>query len=237
MAEMIADCRRCGAGRTTFDVYHSQRVGVDHRHRNRIEAYCTCRHCRGGTIFLIVATQGGYPYDEIYTGGIHNQGGNVNHLVEVDRHISLRDNSGIEPPEHLPKDIDAAFKEGAACAAIACYNAAGAMYRLCVDHATWGLLPPDGAAAPNNKIKRSLGLRLQWLFENGHLPAALQELSEAIKEDGNDGAHEGTLRKAEAEDLQDFTVALLERLYTEPERLRLAKERRDARRTGAEEGG
>ena len=89
-------------------------------------------------------------------------------------------------------------------------------------------------AKPNNKVKRSLGLRLQWLFEKGLLPVALQELSEAIKEDGNDGAHEGTLTKAEAEDLQDFTVALLERLYTEPERLRLARERRDARRAGPE---
>jgi hypothetical protein len=51
-----------------------------------------------------------------------------------------------------------------------------------------------------------------------------------IKEDGNDGAHEGTLKKEDAEDILDFTVALLSRLYTEPERLRLAKLRRDKRR-------
>jgi hypothetical protein len=68
------------------------------------------------------------------------------------------------------------------------------------------------------------------LFDNKILPEALHELSGCIKEDGNDGAHEGTLRKADAEDLLDFTAALLERLYTEPERLRLAQSRRDARR-------
>jgi hypothetical protein len=38
------------------------------------------------------------------------------------------------------------------------------------------------------------------------------------------------LNKADAEDLLDFTVALLERLYTEPERLKLAKARREERR-------
>jgi hypothetical protein len=230
MAEMLADCPRCGGANITFDVYHSQEVGQDYRRKLVIEAYCTCRHCKKGTIFMVVAKYSGHPYDDVYAKGVQAHGGSINRLVEVERYISLRDKAGIDPPEHLPADINAAFKEGAACAAIACYNAAAAMYRLCVDHATWALLPEEGAAEPSNRVRRSLGLRLQWLFANGHLPPALQELSEAIKEDGNDGAHEGTLTKAEAEDLQDFTAALLERLYTEPERLRLAKERRDARR-------
>ena len=55
-------------------------------------------------------------------------------------------------------------------------------------------------------------------------------MSSCVKDDGNDGAHAGTLKKADAEDILDFTVALLERMYTEPERLRLAKARRDSRR-------
>jgi hypothetical protein len=50
------------------------------------------------------------------------------------------------------------------------------------------------------------------------------------KEDGNDGAHAGTLTKEDAEDLLDFATALFERMYTEPERLRLARERREKRR-------
>ena len=57
--------------------------------------------------------------------------------------------------------------------------------------------------------------------------------SSCVKEDENDGAHEGTLSKEDAYELLDFTTALLERMYTEPERLRLAKERRDARRIAA----
>jgi hypothetical protein len=68
-------------------------------------------------------------------------------------------------------------------------------------------------------------------MENGLIAQDLYDLSECIREDGNDGAHDGTLTKEDAADLLDFTVALFERMFTEPERLRLAKERRDKRRT------
>lgn len=101
---------------------------------------------------------------------------------------------------------------------------------MCVDIASRSLLPEGDENGLNAKIRRSLGLRLDWLFKHGKLPAALAELSTCIKDDGNDGAHAGTLTKEDAEDLLDFTQALLERMYTEPERLRLAKARRDERR-------
>ena len=117
--------------------------------------------------------------------------------------------------------------------AVNCFNAAGTMYRLCLDLATRDLLPVENADGLNSKIRFSLGLRLQWLFNNGKLPSGLQDLSSCVKEDGNDGAHEGTLTKPDADDLQDFTIALLERIYTEPRRIEAAKERRDARRTAA----
>ncbi len=82
----------------------------------------------------------------------------------------------------------------------------------------------------NRATRRNLGLRLPWLFDNGSLPEGLRQLSTCVKEDGNDGAHAGTLTTKDAEDLLDFTTVLLERLYTEPERLRLAVERRLQRR-------
>ena len=68
------------------------------------------------------------------------------------------------------------------------------------------------------------------MFDHKILPVELRELAMCIREDGNDGAHAGTITKADADDLVDFTIALLERLVTEPKRLELAKERRDARR-------
>jgi hypothetical protein len=40
------------------------------------------------------------------------------------------------------------------------------------------------------------------------------------------GAHAGNLTKPDAEDVLDFTEALLERLVTEPKRLEIAQQRR-----------
>ena len=144
--------------------------------------------------------------------------------------MSLKDQATVVPPGHVPERIADVFKEGATCLAVRCYNAAGTMFRLCVDLATRSMLPNEEVEGLNAKVRRDLGLRLPWLFDKGLLPPALKELSSCIKEDGNDGAHAGTLKQPDAEDLLDFTTALLERMYTEPERLRLAQERRDARR-------
>lgn len=104
------------------------------------------------------------------------------------------------------------------------------MFRLCIDLATRRLLPAEDAPEPNKSIRRYLGLRLPWLFDKKQLPEELRELSTCIQQDGNDGAHAGTLTMEDAEDLRDFAFALLERLYTEPAKLQIAKKRRDKRR-------
>ncbi|WP_227470217.1 DUF4145 domain-containing protein [Massilia sp. YMA4] len=143
--------------------------------------------------------------------------------------VTLKDNASEPPPEYLPNNIKAIFEEGASCLAANCFNAAATMFRLCIDLATKSMMPPVPADLPS-KIRRNLGLRLPWLFDNGKLPEALRELADCIKEDGNDGAHEGTLGRLDAEDVRDFTYVLLQRIYTEPAQLGLAKERRNARR-------
>jgi hypothetical protein len=169
----------------------------------------------------------------IKKSGLAKLAGAAGHLVKVESFISLKDAAPVDPPEHLPGQILAAFKEGARCQSVGCFNAAGVMFRLCVDLATKARLPEADRDGLNARIRRSLGLRLPWLFEQGLLPAGVQELSACIKEDGNDGAHVGSLTEVDTEDLLDFTTALLEHLYTEPERLRLAQARRDSRRGNA----
>jgi hypothetical protein len=156
--------------------------------------------------------------------------GSANNYVHIERAITELDNASTPAPEHLPENIHLAFEEGAKCLSAKCYNAAGTMFRLCVDHATTALLPESNQNGLNATIRRSLGLRVQWLFDNSILPQTLRDLSHAVKEDGNDGAHAGLLSVNDAEDLLDFTVTLLERLYTEPKRLELAITRRNARR-------
>jgi len=92
------------------------------------------------------------------------------------------------------------------------------------------MLPEQQVEGLNQRTRRNLGLRLPWLFDNELLPESLKDLSTCVREDGNDGAHAGNLGKEDAEDLLDFTKILLERIFTEPERIRQAAERRVQRR-------
>lgn len=235
MAELVANCPRCDATHTTFDVRSQTVTGNQYNWQNRYEVFCVCRHCGKATVFVLF--DAGIPQKEHIqaVNGLSNVKGSINGLVRIEGFISLKDATGKEPPEHLPENVRAAFVEGAACHAIKCHNAAGTMFRLCVDLATRPLLPQGEAASLTQKIRRDLGLRLPWLFDNGLLPSGLRDLSLCIREDGNDGAHAGTLSEDDTEDLLDFTIALLERIYTEPQRIELAKTRREKRRAKLKE--
>jgi hypothetical protein len=229
MAELVTDCPRCGAEKITFDVTQDHYIFSKYDWQRYYEVFSICRHCKRSTIFVI-SQKNHADKDYIRQNGILKYTGTMNQFMTIENFISLKDHSAIDPPEHLPDDIAAVFTEGATCMAVRCHNAAATMFRLCLDIATRQMLPEEDEAGLNAKVRRDLGLRLPWLFNTGRLPEALHDLSLCVKEDGNDGAHKGTLLKADADDLLDFTIALLERLYTEPERLRLAKERRESRR-------
>jgi len=231
MSELVADCPRCGANRITFDLVSHAQVGVRYSWQKWYEVFCICRHCNLSTVF-VVSEKGTDEAKVIQQkSGLNKIQGSVNSLVSIESFVSLKDRAAIAPPEHLPEDILSAFTEGATCMAVGCFNAAGTMFRLCVDLATQSLLPESGEGL-NKRAKRELGLRLPWLFQNKLLPESLNELSLCIKEDGNDGAHRGSLKSEDAQDILDFTILLLERLYTEPKRLNIAKERREQRRQG-----
>ena len=233
MAELVADCPRCHARKITFDIAQAHITGVEYGWQQWYEAFCICRHCRRATVFVLSESVHGN-YKLVHEKGLLSFVGAVNRYVSIEGFISLKDTAAAEPPEHIPDNVEKIFREGATCLAVGCNNAAGTMFRLCIDIVTRGMLPEGDADGLNPRVRRDLGLRLPWMFDHGVLPESLRELSTCVREDGNDGAHAGTLKREDAEDLLDFTSALLERIYTEPERLRLAKARRDKRR-GAQE--
>lgn len=220
--------------RHTFDVEACLPTVQSYGWKNHYEAFSICRNCRRSTVFTISARSANSE-DHLFKtyGSILNSKQSLNRHFDVDGYVSVKDRAPAAPPEYVPPNIERAFVEGAACQAIDCHNAAAAMFRLCVDLATQDLLPNHDENGLNSKIRRSLGLRLAWLFANSKLPEALHDLSSCIKDDGNDGAHEGVLTKADTEDVCDFTHTLLERLYTEPARVRAVQDRRAARRAEA----
>lgn len=219
MSLLVTDCPRCNARKITFRV-----GGVCEFSPQSAEVFCICHHCHRTTVF-IVTPKGDWTIKEILESGEES----INVFVNVDGYISIRDHSAPSPPQHLPKGIESVFNEGAACLAIGCYNAATAMFRLCLDLATKSRLLEE-SEKPNASTQRSLGQRLDWLFDNEKLPKSLRELSTCIKDYGNDGAHEGNLSKEDAEDIFEFTFNLLEQIYTAPAKLEMAKQRRESRR-------
>lgn len=240
MPLLVADCPRCGAAKMTFEITAHVFREQEHGWLNRHEVFSICRRCARPTTFVIALSIEGRHFDLAASDKLSRDKellmkltSALNPWFEVERYVSLRDNVPIQPPEHLPDGIASIFREGAACLSIGCHNAAGTMFRLCLDLATKPLLPPateNTTPQPNGKQRRDLGLRLAWLFDNGRLPVELKALAQCVREDANDGAHAGTLTKLESEDLLDFTEALLERLISEPKRLELAAARRDERR-------
>lgn len=230
MAVFVADCPRCGSSKMTFDIRQTIFLHLTYNWKRHYEAFGVCRNCSKSTVFVI--SQKNIDDEKFLRAHDPTElDTSLNPHFEYEGFISIKDMGADEAPEYVPAVIKNAFEEGARSLVTGSYNAAGAMFRLAVDLSTRPLLPTEEIAGLNNKTRRDLGLRLPWLFENGKLPADLRDLSTCIREDGNDAAHAGTLKKEDALDLLDFTTNLLERLFTEPRRLEIAKERREARRT------
>ncbi|RCV86945.1 DUF4145 domain-containing protein [Billgrantia montanilacus] len=229
MAELVADCPRCGSSRISFDLLSAIHTRTEYGWQYWYETFAICRQCHLSTVFVL-ADDVNADYEAVHKTGLIHIDHAVNRYVRIEGIITLKDRAEVEAPEYVPNAINNVFMEGATCLKVDCWNAAATMFRLCIDLVTKGLLPEQDVERLNQRTRRNLGLRLPWLFDNQLLPESLRELSTCVREDGNDGAHAGTLRKADAEDLLDFTRILLERIYTEPERIRLAAERRRQRR-------
>ena len=232
MFELVADCPRCGTRRITFDLTETHYLFKEYGWIKYYEAFCVCRKCQRSTVFVLTPKHRGvsipWSGDRIAMESAARVA--VNLHMNVKSFVNISNLEARRPPEHLPKHIEAAFKEGAICLSVGCFNAAAAMFRLSLDLATKDLLPNEEVDGLDHPTRHFLARRLKWLFDNNKLSESLRELSSAVKDEGNDGAHDGSLDKNDADDLVDFAEAFLERLYTEPEKLRLAEERRKARR-------
>lgn len=219
----------------TFDILADVYMGTEYNWKHYHEVTARCRRCHRPSLLLVglhdIERKDQYGKD----GSITVTSGDLGKVFRFERVISTADLAANEAPGFLPENIDRAFREGTRCLAIGCHNAAAAMFRLCLDLATKSMLPEAGTdGGPNNHQRKNLAPRLEWLFAQNHLPADLQELSVAVKDYGNDGAHDGDLDENEADDLYDFAFALLERLYTQPARLAEMRARRDGRKKPAQ---
>lgn len=226
MSVFSMDCPRCGVKQITFDLHCYHRLEKSRYRQVLYEGFCVCRACSQSVIITFTPTHLA-DIESAQTDLLHEKLC-VTDLVEILGHVGIADLRNAEAPLHVPEAVARAYIEGSKCFAVGCWNAAAAMFRLSIDIATKAKLP--AADGPNDWTRSHLSPRLEWLFENEILPSELKDLSSCIKDYGNDGAHDGNLTKEDAEDLKDFVLVLLERIYTEPEKIRIAQQRREERR-------
>ncbi len=131
MSELVANCPRCGAQEMTFDLMTQLPLYEKYGWQYWFEAFCICRSCRRSTTFVLSHKQISGK-DEIKKG-LADLNRAVNRLMNIEGYISLKDAAAKKPPDDLPEKIDAVFREGAACLSIGCFNAAGTIFRLCID--------------------------------------------------------------------------------------------------------
>lgn len=213
----------------TFDI--KSWVVVDDSYYGESEAFVQCRHCWRPSVISIGKRDISSP--EL----VSHKGVFINASWEFKSYVVVIPNAQ-KCPDHTPLDVETIFNEASKCLGIGAYEAAGTMFRKVVDKATRSMLPAQPAdedkAHPDFiawKVRKDLKLRLEWLLANNRVSRALEPLLESVREDGNDAAHD-RIGKEEAEDLQDFTVVLLETLYTVPGQVEANRLRRESRRQG-----
>ncbi len=109
MADLVADCPRCGSRRITFDVTAAKLFRTEHKWQNWYEAFGICRNCGRTTIFVLSESVDA-DYGYVHKVGLLKVEGSLNRYVKVDGHITLKDTSSVSPPEFLPKNIEATFR-------------------------------------------------------------------------------------------------------------------------------
>ena len=127
MAELVANCPRCGANSITHDVTAFNFLEKDgYSGEEHYEVFGICRRCSQGTIFVV-------------SGKLDQQAMKqeaLNQYVRVQGFINLKDQATVAPPEYVPPNIAKVFREAATFMGVECWNAAGTMFRLCVDLAS-----------------------------------------------------------------------------------------------------
>lgn len=240
MATVVFDCPACSASNSTFDL-------LSHHCIKSVFTwflFSVCRACNNSVVINAQITEDlGYEitgnqfldeedYKQIYDFANKRlllKEFHINNIFGELSYSPILPNTD-QPPEYLPKEVESIFKEAAKCLSIGCFNAAGAMFRLCLDSVTKKIVEQNEELNPTSNDKKSIHNRLVWIFMNNILPSSLEDLSRCIKDNGNDAAHDGSLTREDAEDLLDFSYILLERVYTEPYRIAAAIQKRSERR-------
>lgn len=235
MTLYVADCRRCGAQRMSFDVYGVSVAIEAERNpdpygtlwRRRLELACRCHECGGTSVFLL-DTLARDEEELPKTTFEQNENPTTFGYSEVGAIPSKR----AEPtPADTPEPAASFYKQGSTAMAHGLYDAAGAMFRKCLESVTrTDDLVQKVPEAERAAFRSSwLKARIKKLKDIHAIPPALADLVDVIKEEGDGAVHDDVIYdKKSAEALQGFTKAFLEQTFTIPAQIKRVRERRGA---------
>ena len=127
----------------------------------------------------------------------------------------------IEIPANIPHPVAKAFKQAAESRKGKHFDAAAAMYRKSMELALKALSPDIEAW----KIEK----RIDKMAAEGLITKELQEWAHELRLDGNDVLHEDEATAEMVDQMHSFCKFLLTYLYTLPEQVKAARERRAAK--------
>ena len=218
MTFYVKNCRRCGAQKMTFDVYGVSVVtdaaeftdlAGNRRYLRRIELACRCKECSRTTVFGFEAYA-----DRADRLPLPVFKDNENLIRQGYVRVFAMPVGPAKPtPADVPEPASRFYEQGSRALADGLYDAAGAMFRKCLEPVTrTDQLIQKVPEAEREKFLRSwLKTRITKLKDLHAIPPALGDLVDVIKDEGDAAVHDDALYdKDSAESLQGFTEAFLE---------------------------
>jgi hypothetical protein len=206
MGVLRIDCPRCGLGNQSCEI-KAERKFKD-RHRNLRQFTVVCGGCNNW--ILIDAELPASAKEE-------TDFGKMSYEIRRDYFRQFRTWPPTpihSAPDHTPPEVDRAYTQAMKALHRKDWDAAGMMARKALELATAQL----GEFTRADSLKR----RIKSLGDSYKITPQLVEWADAIREDGNDAAHDD-FTEAEAKEICEFAETFLEYVFTMPGKLAARK--------------
>ena len=198
MGTITRSCPHCHASNVSFASFSEFQVPSDEPRRVFLTAF-SCGNCHKGYIAEFVFSQGHCP---------HQTAGNLEKARGLALVAEYPTPHAIEAPQYLPGNIQSFFVQAAHTLSAGNLDASAMMSRKTLEVAV-KKLHPEG--------KGNLYTRIEELHGLGIITSELKSWAHAIRDDGNDAAHEEQPVTPEfADELLSFTELFLMYVFTMP---------------------
>jgi hypothetical protein len=219
MATLKLDCPHCNSASMTFvSIATHQEAGTDH-----VWTFWRCNGCPKA--ILVKAEKppkAGSAGSSMRDHTAENIGGDYVAWAKFKILESWPPAPTTEAPAHTPKNVATAFTQAVKALQGGLWDPAGMAFRRALDIGTIELAKQLKVTFSDPKL--SLKRRIDELGTKAQLPQTLVDWAHAIREDGNDAAHEPMpYTEPEAKQLHEFTKTFLEYVFMLPGELAARK--------------